>query len=72
VTPPVVPVVNPIGSGDCLAAGMAVGLVRGQPPLEALRHGVAAAADNACRLLPARLDRRQIARLSASIAIDKV
>lgn len=49
-------VVNPIGCGDCLAAGIAWGLGRGVDPLAAVRLGIAAAAQNAAQLLPGRLD----------------
>lgn len=64
LTPPAVTVVNPIGSGDCLAAGIAVGLARGDVVPEAVRFGLAAGADNASQLLPARLDP---ARVQASL-----
>jgi len=39
--------VNPVGSGDCLLGGMAVGLARGASAEEALRLGVACGAANA-------------------------
>ena len=39
--------VNPVGSGDCLLGGMAVGLSRGASAEEALRLGVACGAANA-------------------------
>ena len=45
---------NPIGCGDCLAAGIAAGLDRGLPMPDALRIGVRAAGENAVNLLPAR------------------
>lgn len=54
VQPPVVDVCNPIGCGDCLAAGIAAGLDRGMPMKRALEVGVRAAAENAQALLPAR------------------
>ena len=54
--PPRIAVVNPIGSGDCLAAGVAAALDSGLDMGEAIRFGMAAAADNAGMLLPARLD----------------
>jgi 1-phosphofructokinase family hexose kinase len=56
IAPPVVPVVNPIGSGDCLAAGIATGLAAGYDLPEAARFGVAAAAENVRHLLPARIE----------------
>jgi len=49
-------VVNPIGCGDVLAAGIAAALVRGDEPLDAVRFGIAAAAESALELLPARFD----------------
>ena len=56
LTPPAVePIVNPIGCGDCFSAGIALALSRGEPLLDAVRLGMAAAADNITQLLPARL-----------------
>jgi tagatose 6-phosphate kinase len=56
----VMPVVNPIGCGDCLAAGVAWGLARGDALLDAVSLGMAAAADNITQLLPARLSRPRV------------
>jgi 1-phosphofructokinase family hexose kinase len=53
--PGVMPVVNPIGCGDCLAAGIALGLARGESLVDAVRLGIALASDNVTQLLPARL-----------------
>ena len=56
LTPPeVTSVVNPIGCGDCLAAGVAWGLARGDALIDAVRLGMAAASENVTQLLPARL-----------------
>lgn len=57
--------VNPIGCGDCLAAGIAVGTLAGENILNAVRLGMGAAAQNAATLLPARID-LETARLFAS------
>jgi tagatose 6-phosphate kinase len=54
-------VVNPIGCGDVLAAGIATALVRGDDALDAVRFGIAAAAESALDLLPARFDPSRIA-----------
>lgn len=70
--PPIAAVVNPIGSGDCLAAGAAWGLARGLPLLEAARLGVAAAADNVTRLLPARPDPARVALLHEQVRVRSV
>jgi fructose-1-phosphate kinase PfkB-like protein len=55
-TPLPTAVVNPIGCGDCLAAGIACALQRSMSVVDAVRFGMAAAADNARQLLPSRLD----------------
>ncbi|HLQ43437.1 MAG TPA: PfkB family carbohydrate kinase, partial [Planctomycetaceae bacterium] len=54
-TPPRVDVVNPIGCGDCFTAGLVQAMQKGRAPLEAIRVGISAAAQNATQLLPARL-----------------
>jgi tagatose 6-phosphate kinase len=55
-------VVNPIGCGDCLAAGIATALWEGRGIAEAVRFGMAAAADNLEQLLPSGLDRARVDR----------
>jgi tagatose 6-phosphate kinase len=52
--------VNPIGCGDVLAAGIAAAIVRGSDPVEAVRFGMGAAAENAVTLMPARFDASRI------------
>ncbi len=54
--PAMVPTINPIGSGDCLAAGIAWALRSGMEMPDAICFGMAAAAENASMMLPARLD----------------
>ena len=71
VTPPAVRYVNPIGSGDSLAAGIAWAIAMGKPPLEAVRYGVAAAGDNVGQLLPARLDLGRVHQLTEEIQVKK-
>ena len=68
LTPPsVTPIVNPIGCGDCLAAGLAWGLARGETLVDAARLGMAAAAENVTQLLPARLNAERVAALRTRI-----
>jgi 1-phosphofructokinase family hexose kinase len=45
--PPRVEVVNPIGSGDCLLAGLVDGWLRGLEPVAMLRHAMGCAVANA-------------------------
>ena len=61
--PPQVAVVNPIGCGDCLAAGIASALAGGEDMPNAVLTGMAAAADNVGQLLPARLDALRVEML---------
>lgn len=70
--PPQAPVVNPIGCGDCLAAGIAWSLDAGNAPLDAIRHGLGAAADNLGQVLPARLDRSRVLAFAEQVRIEKV
>jgi tagatose 6-phosphate kinase len=65
LTPPRVErIVNPIGCGDCLAAGITLGLGRGLDLAAAVEVGLGAAARNLQTLLPGDLDgsREQSAR----------
>ena len=68
--PPAVPVVNPIGSGDCLAAGLAWGLARGLSLPESARWGVAAAADNVSQLDPADLAAPRVRALFDQVRVE--
>jgi tagatose 6-phosphate kinase len=67
--PPSVSVVNPIGSGDCLAAGIACGIRQGLSVRDAVRLGMACAAANVRSLLPARFERDQCTRLLESVRL---
>ena len=69
VHPPQAPLVNPIGCGDCLAAGIAFGLEAGCGMPDAVRYGVAAAAENVQQLLPARLTRARVEALAAGVKV---
>jgi tagatose 6-phosphate kinase len=70
ISPPEVKVVNPIGSGDCLAAGIAWALSSSCEPLEAIRRGVAAAVENAGQLLPGRVDPELVGQRADQLRIE--
>jgi tagatose 6-phosphate kinase len=72
ISVPRVTVINPIGSGDCLAAGIASGLCRGMTPIDSIRWGIAAAVDNVGQLLPARLETSRVAKLVPRVTVDRV
>jgi 1-phosphofructokinase family hexose kinase len=70
--PPTVPVVNPIGSGDCLAAGMGSGIASGLSLLDAIRLGAAAAIENVGQLLPGRIQRTAVIERAERLEIVEV
>lgn len=72
LTPPQVNVVNPIGCGDSLAAGIAAELQRSDDVIAAIRFGMGAAAMNATLLLPARLDGNQCRQLADQVSVTRL
>jgi tagatose 6-phosphate kinase len=70
--PPRVERINAIGAGDTLAAGLAVGLTRGLPPLEAARLGVAAAAADVRTELPAELTVAMVAGILPDVSVRRL
>lgn len=70
-TPPKIEVVNPIGCGDCLTAGLAAALDRGDDLPSAVCWGIACAGDNARQLLPARLDPARVAELAHQVVVER-
>ncbi|KAA0132150.1 1-phosphofructokinase family hexose kinase [Gimesia chilikensis] len=71
-TPARAEVVNPIACGDSLAAGIAVALHRGKPVPDAIRRGMAAAADNLTQLLPARLSETRMQTFYDQIEVEQI
>lgn len=61
--------VNPIGCGDCWTAGLVWAWTEGKSGAEALQLAAAAAADNARRLLPARLDPQWVRSQAGSVEV---
>jgi 1-phosphofructokinase family hexose kinase len=68
--PPRVQTQNPIGSGDCLAAGIAHAIVEGAEVLEAIRLGIASGAENASTRLPAFIERAAVERRLAEVTVE--
>lgn len=64
--------VNPIGSGDSVAAGIAVGLARGLAMPEAAMLGVACGSANAMTELTAEVHPRDVETLLAGMSIEHV
>nr|VFK39343.1 MAG: hexose kinase, 1-phosphofructokinase family [Candidatus Kentron sp. SD]VFK46645.1 MAG: hexose kinase, 1-phosphofructokinase family [Candidatus Kentron sp. SD]VFK80081.1 MAG: hexose kinase, 1-phosphofructokinase family [Candidatus Kentron sp. SD] len=65
-------IVNPIGSGDAMAGAMAREIGNGMPVVEAVRWGIAAAAQNVRRLFPCRLDPTTLADEIAGITVARL
>jgi tagatose 6-phosphate kinase len=63
-------VVNPIGCGDCLAAGFAEATSRGLEPLDAIRFGMGCAAFNCGTLLAGRLERPAVETLVSEVRVE--
>jgi 1-phosphofructokinase family hexose kinase len=66
------PVVNPIGCGDCLAAGIAWALAEGREPIECVRRGVAVAASKVGQLLPGVVDREEVEGLVLAVDVSRL
>jgi tagatose 6-phosphate kinase len=67
--PPKVEVINPIGSGDAMTAGLMAGLVRGLPAEECFRLGMAAAAANTLTWEACEFDGAAVEALLAQVEI---
>lgn len=71
-TPAKAKVVNPIGCGDSLAAGIACGIHEGRSVPDAIRWGMASAADNLTQLLPARLSKTRVQTFFEQIEMEQL
>ncbi len=70
VIPPAIEAVNPIGSGDCLLAGLVDGWLAGLPAGDLLRYSVAAAVANALVWDAGAIDRPAIERLVDQVRLE--
>lgn len=70
--PPQVERINSIGAGDSLTAGLAAGLLRNLPMLEAARLGIAAAVADVTTLLPGTVDADLVASLVPRVTVGDV
>lgn len=64
--------VNPIGCGDCFAAGVAFGLDGKREPAESICLGIAAASENIEQLLPARLTRETVEARARQVRVEEI
>ena len=64
-------IVNPIGCGDAMSAAIASATRQGLHPIEAIRRGIAAAANNLSGLLSCRLDPSRVEELSTLVTVEE-
>ena len=67
---PVDKVVNPLGSGDAMAAAIAWAIRDGRPMVDAVGLGIAAAAENTRRLETGRFDPVVVQRLAGDVRVE--
>jgi tagatose 6-phosphate kinase len=72
VTPPAIEVVNPIGSGDCLLAGLADGWLSGLETEALLRHAFGCAVANAAVWDAGAIDREAVSTHAEGIQIESL
>ena len=70
--PPVEDIVNPIACGDGMTATIAWATRAGRDPIEAVRLGIAAAAENLRQLLPCRLDPAKVEARAEQVRVEAV
>lgn len=70
--PPVADPVNPIGCGDCTAAGIAWAVRDGRDMVDAVRLGIGAAGENLGNLLPGRLDPAKAQKRADLVRVERV
>jgi tagatose 6-phosphate kinase len=70
--PPKIEVVNPIGSGDSLLAGMVDGWLDGLEPQTLIRHAVACAVANAIVWDAGAIDPTEVRRLEHEVIVEPV
>ncbi|GIW87256.1 MAG: tagatose-6-phosphate kinase [Isosphaeraceae bacterium] len=68
--PPAVREVNPVGSGDCMLAGLADAWLRRLPPEACLRFGLAAGSANAATWTAGAISRSEVEALAAHVRIE--
>ncbi len=72
LVPPVVQPVNPIGSGDAVAAGIALALLEGKDIVEAVRFGIACGTANTLTELAGHVDPTAVERLLPLVEVETV
>lgn len=72
LTPPAIALVNPIGSGDCVTAGVIHAWLDGRAMPAAARLGVACGSANALSPIPAEFCAANVRRLTSRICMQRI
>jgi tagatose 6-phosphate kinase len=72
VNTPAIEPINPIGSGDAFAAGLAASISRGEPFTDSLRWAAACGASNALTPLAGEVRREDVDRLLREVRVEPV
>lgn len=72
VRSPGIEAVSAVGSGDAFAAGLAIGLRRGDPLPDACRLAAACGAANALTPLAGHLRTEDVTQLSADVIVEQI
>ena len=72
VNAPIVVAINPIGSGDSLAGGIATALVRGEAMPDAVKLGIACGAANAITKTSGVVDPATVKELLTQVSLTQV
>jgi len=64
-------IVNPIACGDCMAAAIAWAVRDGREVIDAVKFGIAAAAENLRDLLPGRLDLARVQQRAENVRVEE-
>ncbi len=72
VHPPAIEPVNPIGSGDCLLAGLIDGWLGGMELVEVVRRGTAAAVANALVWDAGAIDRTLVDQIAVGVQVERI
>ena len=72
VTPPKIELVNPIGSGDCLLAGMVDAWLKGLPPEDMIRHAFACGIANAMVWDAGGITLEEVERQKEAVGVEAI
>jgi tagatose 6-phosphate kinase len=72
ITAPRLQVINPIGSGDAIAAGYALKIIQGEMELKAARFAIACGTANVLTELAGHIEKNAVERIYKQVKIEKI